>query len=251
MDIFKSFRLDGRRALVTGSSRGIGRAIARALGQAGAEVIYHGTAPSPKLEEAVAEARADGAAVSSVTADLADPVAVECLAAEVGAVDILVLNASVQKYQSIEKFEPEEFTRQFQVNVAASLKLIEAFLPAMREKEWGRVLVIGSVNHFRPAARLITYSATKSALDNLIRNAAVSHSRYGITFNTLSPGVIATDRNAAALADPEKVRMLLAGIPAGHFGKSEDCVGAALLLCSDAGAYITGANLPVTGGMHL
>ena len=251
MDIFKSFRLDGRRALVTGSSRGIGRAIARALGQAGAEVVYHGTAPSPKLEEAVAEARADGAAVSSVTADLADPVAVERLAAEVRAVDILVLNASVQKYQSIEKFEPEEFTRQFQVNVAASLKLIEAFLPAMREKEWGRVLVIGSVNHFRPAARLITYSATKSALDNLIRNAAVSHSRYGITFNTLSPGVIATDRNAAALADPEKVRMLLAGIPAGHFGKSEDCVGAALLLCSDAGAYITGANLPVTGGMHL
>ena len=251
MDIFKSFRLDGRRALVTGSSRGIGRAIARALGQAGAKVVYHGTAPSPKLEEAVAEARADGAAVSSVTADLADSAAVERLVAEVGAVDILVLNASVQKYQSIEKFEPEEFTRQFQVNVAASLKLIEAVLPAMRAKEWGRVLVIGSVNHFRPAARLITYSATKSALDNLIRNAAVSHSRYGITFNTLSPGVIATDRNAAALADPEKVRMLLAGIPAGHFGKSEDCVGAALLLCSDAGAYITGANLPVTGGMHL
>ena len=251
MDIFKSFRLDGRRALVTGSSRGIGRAIAHALGQAGAEVVYHGTAPSQKLEEAVAEARADGAKALSVTADLADPVAVEQLAAEVGAVDILVLNASVQKYQSIELFEPEEFARQFQVNVAASLKLMEAFLPAMREKGWGRILVIGSVNHFRPAARLITYSATKSALDNVIRNAAASHSRYGITFNTLSPGVIATDRNAAALADPEKVRMLLAGIPAGHFGQADDCAGAALLLCSDAGAYITGANLPVTGGMHL
>ena len=250
MDILKSFRLDGRRALVTGSSRGIGRSIALALAQAGAEVVYHGTAPSQKLADAVAEARADGAKATSVTADLADPAAVERLA-EVGAVDILVLNASVQKYQSIELFEPEEFTRQFQVNVAASLKLIEAFLPAMRERGWGRVLVIGSVNHFRPAARLITYSATKSALDNVIRNAAVSHSRYGITFNTLSPGVIATDRNAAALADPEKVRMLLAGIPAGHFGQADDCAGAALLLCSDAGAYITGANLPVTGGMHL
>ena len=249
MDIFKSFRLDGRRALVTGSSRGIGRSIALALAQAGAEVVYHGTAPSQKLADAVAEARADGAKATSVTADLADPAAVERLAAEVGAVDILVLNASVQKYQSIELFEPEEFTRQFQVNVAASLKLIEAFLPAMRERGWGRVLVIGSVNHFRPAARLITYSATKSALDNVIRNVAVSHSRYGITFNTLSPGVIA--RNAAALADPEKVRMLLAGIPVGHFGQADDCAGAALLLCSDAGAYITGANLPVTGGMHL
>ena len=76
MDIFKSFRLDGRRALVTGSSRGIGRAIAHALGQAGAEVVYHGTAPSQKLEEAVAEARADGAKALSVTADLADPVGV-------------------------------------------------------------------------------------------------------------------------------------------------------------------------------
>lgn len=249
--IFDTFRLNGKRALVTGSSRGIGKAIAIALGEAGAEVIFHGTAMTPKLQQAIAEATAKGIKTECVTGDLSVPAQVTDVADKTGSIDILVLNASVQKYQTIEKFEPEEFEKQFQVNVASSLQLIEAFLPAMKEKQWGRVVVIGSVNHFRPAARLPIYSATKSALDSLIRNMAVSHSHYGITFNTLSPGVIATDRNAAALADPEKVKMLLNGIPAKRFGESSDCAGAALLLCSEAGSYITGANLPVTGGMHL
>lgn len=251
MKIFDQLRLDGRKALVTGSSRGIGKAIAMALGEAGAQVVFHGTAMTDKLKATVEEAQAAGVTAEVVTGDLSRPEEVDRVASAAGAVDILVLNASVQKYQSIEKFEPEEFGKQFQVNVASSLKLIESCLPAMIEKKWGRVLVIGSVNHFRPAARLPIYSATKSALDNIIRNAAVSHSRFGVTFNTLSPGVITTDRNAAALADPAKVEMLLGNIPAKRFGNSEDCAGAALLLCSEAGAYITGANLPVTGGMHL
>lgn len=251
MNIFDQFKLDGKRALVTGSSRGIGKAIAMALGDAGAEVIFHGSAPSEKLDAAIDEAKSRGIKTVKAVADLARKDEVPRLLSEVGDVDILVLNASVQKYQSIEKFEPDEFERQFQVNVASSLQLIESAIPAMRAKGWGRVLVIGSVNHFRPAARLPIYSATKSALDNIIRNAAVSHSACGITFNTLSPGVIATDRNAAALANPEMVEKLLAIIPAKRFGKSEDCAATALLLCSNAGAYITGANIPVTGGMHL
>lgn len=251
MQIFKQFRLDGRRALVTGSSRGIGKAIAMALGEAGARVVFHGTAMTEKLKATIDEAKAAGVAAEAVTGDLGQPEEVGRLISAVGAVDILVLNASVQKYQSIENFEPGEFGRQFQVNVASSLKLIEALLPPMVAKKWGRVLVVGSVNHFRPAARLPIYSATKSALDNIIRNAAVSHSRFGVTFNTLSPGVIATDRNTAALSDPAKVEMLLGNIPAKRFGTGEDCAGAALLLCSEAGSYITGANLPVTGGMHL
>lgn len=251
MNILDQFKLTGRRALVTGSSRGIGKAIAMALGEAGAEVIFHGTARTEKLDAAYAEAKSAGIKAEMATADLAKPEEVERLAEEIGSVDILILNASVQKYQSIEKYEAEEFSWQFQVNVASTLKLIEVFLPSMRDKQWGRVVVIGSVNHFRPAARLPIYSATKSALDSIIRNAAVSHSKYGVTFNTLSPGVIATDRNAAALANPEMVDMLMKAIPAKRFGKSEDCAGTALLLCSEAGSYITGANIPVTGGMHL
>lgn len=249
--IFDLFRLEGRKALVTGSSRGIGKAIAMALGEAGAEVVFHGTSMTPALSGTLEEAAQAGIKASCVCGDLSSQADTARIADELKAVDILVLNASVQKYQSIESFEPEEFSREFQVNVASSLQLIEAFLPSMKEAGWGRVVAIGSVNHFRPAARLPVYSATKSAFDSLIRNAAASHSNYGITFNTISPGVIATDRNAAVLADREKVNMLLGLIPAKRFGESVDCAGAALLLCSEAGSYITGANLPVTGGMHL
>ena len=250
-NIFDSFRLDGRRALVTGSSRGIGRAIAFALGQAGAQVVFHGSHPSPKLTDAFETARKEGIDAENATGDLSDPAAVTALAKSVGAVDILVLNASVQKYQSIDRFEPDEFTKQFQVNVAASLQLIEAALPAMKEKKWGRILAIGSVNQFRPAARLPVYSATKAALENIVRNAARSYGPFGITVNTLAPGVIATDRNAETLSHADTVETLLQGIPVGRFGQAQDCAGMALLLCSEAGSYVTGANIPVTGGMHL
>ena len=249
--IFDSFRLDGRKALVTGSSRGIGRAIAFALGQAGAKVVFHGSHVSPKLTDAVETAKSEGIAAETATGDLSDPEAVANLAKNAGAVDILVLNASVQKYQSIDRFDPEEFSRQFQVNVAASLQLIEAVLPAMKAKKWGRILAIGSVNQFRPAARLPVYSATKAALENIVRNAARSYGPFGITVNTLAPGVIATDRNAETLSHADTVETLLQGIPVGRFGQAQDCAGMALLLCSEAGSYVTGANIPVTGGMHL
>lgn len=249
--VFDSFRLDGRRALVTGSSRGIGRAIALALGEAGAGVVFHGSRPSPQLADAVESARKEGVDASSATGDLSDPAAVAALAEAAGAVDVLVLNASVQKYQTIDRFEPDEFARQFQVNVAAPLRLIEAVLPSMKARKWGRILAIGSVNQFRPAARLPVYSATKAALGNIVRNAARSYGPFGITANTIAPGVIATDRNTGTLSSPGAVERLLGAIPARRFGEAEDCAAVALLLCSEAGSYITGADIPVTGGMHL
>ncbi len=223
------FRLDGRVALVTGSSRGIGLAIADTLENHGARVIRHGLQ----------------------TADLSSSEETARLLSTCGPVDILVLNASCQYYQTIEEFAPEDFVKQADVNLRSSFQLIQGVIPGMRGKNWGRVLAIGSINQWKQSPRLAVYAATKAALSNLMQNCARTYAACGMTFNTLAPGVIATDRNRAALAEPSCSEQLLATIPARRFGTPADCAGAALLLCSEAGAYITGADIPVAGGMQL
>ena len=244
------FRLDGHTALVTGSSRGIGREIARTLSLAGASMLVHGSGESEALREAAEECGA-----VPVTGDLASPEGVESLIRACRAAgpepDILVLNASVQKYLELGEFDEAEFLREFQTNVAASFRLIEAFAPAMRERHWGRIITVGSVNQLRPSPRLTLYSATKSALMSLTTNFAKTLAPDGVTVNCLVPGVILTDRNTAALQDAAYREKVRAQIPCGFFGETRDCAGAALLLASEAGRYITGAELPVTGGMHL
>lgn len=224
------FQLNGRTALVTGSTRGIGLAVADTLEQYGARVIRH----------------------NSRIADLASVEDTARLLAEAGPVDILVLNASCQHYRTMEEaFDEKEFAEQVNVNLRSSIQLVHGVLPGMKERRWGRVLAIGSINQWKQSPQLAVYAATKAALSNLMQNCARAYAADGITFNTLAPGVIATDRNREALADPGTVERLLKAIPARRFGMPEDCAGAALLLCSEAGAYITGADIPVTGGMQL
>lgn len=251
MSVFELFSLKGKKALVTGSSRGIGRAAALALAEAGAHVILHGTHATAQLAEALAEARAFDASAEAVTGDLGSDAELEKLIAAAGAPDIVVLNASVQKYQEAEDFSVADFEAQFKVNVAASFRLIQAFLPAMKAKKWGRFVALGSVNQWKQSPRLPVYAATKAALSNFMQNCARKYGPDGITFNVVAPGVIATDRNREALATPATVEKLLASIPARRFGTPEDCAAAILLLCSDAGSYLTGSDLPVAGGMQL
>lgn len=251
MTLAERFSLKGKRAFVTGSSRGIGKAIAYALADAGAHVIFHGTKDSAALRETVSAARANGWRVESVTGELGNAEDLEQLIGAVSATDILVLNASAQKYGTLEEFAPEDFDAHFAVNVKASLRLIQAFLPGMRAKTFGRVIALGSVNQWKQSPRLVIYSATKSALSNVMQNCARKYAAENITFNTIAPGVMATDRNAEALSDAATVEKLMNVIPAKRFGSPEDCAGLALLLCSEAGSYITGSDIPVAGGMQL
>ena len=245
------FDLSGRRALVTGSSRGIGKAIAMCLGEAGAEVIFHASQNSEILKKTLAEARERNITCDSIAADLTTGDAVEELGLKAGKVDLLILNASVQKYVPVDEFDAQEFEREFAANVGASFRLIKALLPGMIARGFGRIVAVGSINQWRPAARLAVYAATKSAQTNLILNVAREYAKYGITANNVAPGVIDTDRNHKVLDNPTAAKTLLAAIPAGRFGTPEDCSGLVLLLCSNAGSYITGSDIPVAGGMQL
>ena len=236
------FDLSGRTALVTGSSRGIGKAAALLLGRAGAHVIFHGVRMSDPLRETVEQAEKEKISCSVVTGNLAEEAEVEKVADECGKkVDILVLNASVQEYMHLRDFDSKEFEREINTNL----------LPPMQERKWGRVINVGSVNQLRPAARLTVYSATKAALQNLMVNVAKEYAPDGITCNSIVPGIICTDRNRRILADPAWLPKLQAMVPAGRFGAPEDCAGAILLLASEAGSYITGAEIPIAGGMQL
>ena len=236
--------LTGKTAFVTGSSRGIGRAAADELAARGARVIFHASRPTELLK-----------GKECFCGDLGDPAAVTGLADEMGkrgvSPDILVLNASVQSYTGVDSFLPEEFDRMFQVNVKSAFLLLNRLAPAMRRRKWGRIIFTGSINSDRPAMRLGVYSATKGALITLARACAREYAGDGITVNTVLPGVIATDRNAAALADPEFAEKLRRQIPAGRFGTPEDCAGVIAFLASENASYVTGAEIPVSGGWQL
>ena len=246
------FDLTGKTALVTGSSRGIGKAIAFLLGRSGAHVIFHGVKMGDALQSALSEAKAEGIDCSALTADLGCEESAAKLAADcAGKVDILVLNASVQQYMYLRDFETREFEREINANLRSAYLMLKAFLPPLQARKWGRVISVGSVKQMRPAARLSVYSVTKAALQNLMDNSAKEYACDGITFNTIVPGIICTDRNRKILSDPEWIPKFQAMVPAGRFGTPEDCAGAVLLLASDAGSYITGAQIPIAGGMQL
>lgn len=246
------FDLSGRTALVTGSSRGIGKAAALLLGRAGAHVIFHGVRMSDPLRETVEQAEKEKISCSVVTGNLAEEAEVEKVADECGKkVDVLVLNASVQEYMHLRDFDSKEFEREINTNLRSACLLLKRLLPPMQERKWGRVINVGSVNQLRPAARLTVYSATKAALQNLMVNVAKEYAPDGITCNSIVPGIICTDRNRRILSDPAWLPKLQAMVPAGRFGVPEDCAGAILLLASEAGSYITGAEIPIAGGMQL
>lgn len=243
--------LTGRRVLVTGSSQGIGLAIAKALVNSGARVCINAPSQGAELDLACREA---GAAIG-IGADLTRPDEVERLVAAVtdalGGADILVLNAALQEKQPWSGFDRASIDRQWEINLAANYRLIQAFVPAMAERGFGRLIAIGSIQQVREHPEMLVYSASKAALESMVRNIARQVAGQGVTCNVLAPGAIATARNREALADAAYRGAVLARIPAGRLGTPEDCADVALFLASDAARYVTGTTLFVDGGMHL
>ena len=242
------FDLTGKTALVTGSTQGIGEAIARALHAAGATVWIHG---ATSLEKCRRVCDSLGERAFPIQCDLARPDCAAVIHDATGDLDIVVSNASVQFRKAWNEVTHEEYETQMNVNLRAFLDLAQVYAPAMAENGWGRILAVGSVQQYKPHKDMIVYAASKCAQMSMVENLAKQLAPSGVTVNNLSPGVILTPRNDAALADSDYAAKVYAGIPAGYGGEPKDCVGAALLLCSDAGRYITGIDLTVDGGMKL
>ena len=246
------YNLTGKTALVTGSSRGIGRAAALKLAQFGAKVFFHGVKPGEKLLSAVAEAGGDAEYLTADFGDMSEVVNLACTFKKRALIpDILVLNASVQSYTGLANFDCQEFLHMFQTNVESSCLLLHELLPEMRRKAYGRVIFVGSINGIQPASRLAIYGATKAALMNIAKTVALENAPYGISVNTILPGVIETDRNAAALSNEEFAEKLRTDIPMHRFGTAEECGDLIAFLASEAASYITGAEIPIAGGWQL
>ena len=244
--------LSGKTALVTGSSRGIGRAAGLRLAELGAKVFFHGVKESEKLLSAVAEA---GNGAEYLTGDFGNMADVKQMADTLRkrslVPDILVLNDSVQSYTGLSNFDSEEFLRMFRTNVESSFLLLHELLPEMRQKESGRVIFVGSINGIKPASRLAVYGAAKAALMNLAHVVAKENAPYGITVNTILPGVVETDRNAAILNDENFAEKLREEIPMHRFGTLEECAELIAFLASAQASYITGNEISISGGWQL
>ena len=237
-----------KTALVTGSSRGIGKAIALRLAKDGYKVIVHGVRESEKLIKTAKEIEALGGTAEILTANLCDLSETAALAQKIKECDILVLNASLQYRNSWENITVKECEEQLNCNFVSSLLLIKAATPFMKQNKWGRIITIGSVQETRPHPDMLIYSSSKSAQTAMVKSLALQLAKDGITVNDVAPGVIYTDRNVEALSDPEYAKIVTDSIPVGFYGEPDDCAGMVSLLCSDEARYITGQNIFIDGG---
>lgn len=242
--------LHGRTALVTGAGRGIGRAIALELAHAGAEIVIVGRSRERLAETCAAIVARDGRA-RAIVADLtAEPLDVE-LASAASRCDVLVHNAAAfARYGRIEDVDPREVHNVVQTILIAAVRLSALALPGMKERRFGRILLIGSVAATTGAERQIAYASAKSALHGLTKSLALEGARDGVTANLIELGLIATERIAEEV--PAAVQeALVASTPIGRAGTVEEVAAVVGFLASPRSAYLTGATIPVTGGLGL
>lgn len=245
------FDLAGRRALVTGGNSGIGEAMARALGGAGARVLLMARREA-ELEAAARRLRAEGIDAQWLAADLADAEALQGSAARaeqaLGGIDILVNAAGVNLREPFAEVTPASWNLQLALHLSAPFFLTQALAPGMKARGWGRILNIASLQSYRAFPRSAPYGAGKGGIVQLTRAIAQEWSPHGITCNAIGPGFFPTALTAPVFADPELAARNAAQTCLGRNGALEDLYGATLFLCSDASAYVTGQTLMVDGG---
>jgi len=252
MRSLKLFDLTGRRALITGSSRGIGFALARGLAGAGAEVILNGRDPA-RLAAAAAALQSEGATVHSLPFDAADhaasKAAVDGFEATLGAIDILVNNAGMQHRGPLEDFEPADFARLMETNVTTVFNVGQAVARHMIRRGRGRIINICSVQSALARPGIAPYTASKGAVANLTKGMATDWARHGLQVNGIAPGYFETELNAALVADKEFSAWLAKRTPAGRWGRVEELVGAAVFLSGESASFVNGHILYVDGGI--
>jgi gluconate 5-dehydrogenase len=246
------FDLTGQRALITGSSQGIGYALAKGMAAAGAAIVLNGRDVG-KLEKAAADLRAEGASIEVLAFDVTDheavKAAVDGFEAAHGAIDILVNNAGMQHRTELENFPADAFERLLQTNIASVFHVGQACANHMIKRKAGKIVNIASVQTALARPGIAPYTATKGAVANLTKGMATDWAKFGLTCNALAPGYFDTPLNAALVADPDFSEWLAKRTPAGRWGNVEELVGACIFLSSNASTFVNGHCLFVDGGI--
>ncbi|ATE67170.1 SDR family NAD(P)-dependent oxidoreductase [Rhizorhabdus dicambivorans] len=246
------FSLEGRTAMVTGASRGLGRAIALGLADAGASLIL-AARDEQKLGEVADEVRARGREARVIAFDLASPASVEAaagrLVAEGAPIDILVNNGGIAEWGPLHGSKLDHWERTFDVNVSAIYLLCRELSKHMVAQQWGRIINFASYVADRGRPNLSAYVASKHAVLGLTRAVAADLAPHGVTCNVIAPGIFHTDMSAPTAGHPQRAKIFRDTIAIGRFGDPAEIVGPVQFLASEASRYVTGHMLPVDGGI--
>ena len=246
------FDLSGRTALVTGSSRGLGRAIAEGMAKAGARLIINGTDPV-RVDAAVAECRAAGHQADGAAFDVTDEAAVvhtfERFDAAGIAIDILVNNAGIQHRKPLVEFTSAEWRKVIETNLTSAFVIGREAAKRMIPRKRGKIINIGSLGSELARPTIAPYTTAKGGIRNLTRAMAVEWAAHGIQANAIGPGYMLTDMNQALVDNPDFNTWLMSRVPSKRWGRPDELVGAAIFLASEASTYVNGQTIYVDGGM--
>lgn len=252
MSVFETFRLDGKVALVTGGSKGLGRAMATALAEAGADIALCSRSAAEAEQVAQEIAAATGRRAAGFYADVTDRESVAALKtqceAAFGQVDILLNNAGVNVRKPTPELTEDDWDSVIDSTIKGSFFCSQAFLPGMMERKWGRVVMLGSIMSFVAIPGRAAYASAKSGVLGLTRALALEGAPHGVTVNCLCPGPFETPMNRPLMNDPVAYQAFLSKIPLGRWGQPEELGGAIVFLCSPASAFMTGTTLTLDGG---
>jgi len=247
-------RLQGKTALVTGSSKGIGQAIAIRYAEEGADVVVNYNSDPKGAEETVSRIQATGRRAIAIKGDLGSVASVRALVEQgwesLGGLDVLVNNAGVESHAPFWDVTESDYDKVLDINLKGVFFATQTFVNKLRaDGRSGKVINISSVHEELPFPNFASYCASKGGLKMLTRNLAVELGPLGITINSIAPGAIETPINAKLLSDPQKVGALTAQIPLGRIGKTDDVAGLAVFLASADSDYANGATFTVDGGL--